>query len=142
VARLKFKVSARVRSGPVAGTTYIAYTDASGTVLADIAATSGGSSLPGSAFTLDALGKATIWGPPDGTSNLYVRAVGDTSLGVQEIEADADARLDVLDVSAGLATLTPRTAPAAPASGALVYVDSADSKVKAVKAGGDIIVVG
>lgn len=101
MARLLFVVKARRRPGPVADSTYVAYSDAAGTVLADISLTSGGSAIPGSTFTLDALGKAVFWGPPDGSSNLYVRVPADPSLGVQEIKADHDARLDAIEAAGG-----------------------------------------
>jgi hypothetical protein len=99
MARRLFVLRAvRTRDGALAdGVVYVAYTDSAGTVLADISATSGGASLPGSAFTLDDLGGAVVYGPTDGTSNLYLRCPADPDLGVQEIKADADARLDALE---------------------------------------------
>jgi hypothetical protein len=96
-----FVVKARRRAGPVALSTYVAYTDAAGTALADISETSGGSAIPGSTFTLDEFGKAEFWGPPDGTSNLYLRVPADPSLGVQEVEADTDPRLDAIEAAGG-----------------------------------------
>jgi len=101
VARLKFVVKARRRGGPLATSTYVAYSDSAGTVEADISLTSGGAAIAGSTFTLDEFGKATIWGPPDGTSNLYLRVPADPSLGVQEVEADTDPRLDAIEAAGG-----------------------------------------
>ena len=94
----------RTRSGDLAdGVTYVAYTDTGGTVLADVSDSSGGSALAGSSFTLGSLGDCDLWGPATGETNLYLRCPSDPALGVQEIKADADARLDALESSGALA---------------------------------------
>jgi parallel beta-helix repeat protein len=97
------KQGIRTRAGPLAtGTVFVVYSDEAGTTLADIAATSGGAAIAGSAVTvadIAGLGPSALlfYGPPDGTDTLYLRCPADTSLGVQEIEADEDERLDALE---------------------------------------------
>jgi hypothetical protein len=104
MARLLFeKQAVRGRSGTlVSGTTFVVYTDASGTVLADISASSGGGSIAGSVVTtadIAGLGPAALrfYGPPDGTDTLWLRSTVDATLGLQKVEADTDDRLDTVE---------------------------------------------
>jgi hypothetical protein len=108
VARRLFeRQGVRGRSGALAsGVVFAVYSDAAGTTLADISATSGGSSIAGSTVTvadIAGLGPAALrfYGPPDGTDTLWLLSVADPTLGLQKIEADADERLDDLEASVG-----------------------------------------
>jgi hypothetical protein len=100
VARQEFYASAtRLSSGVAlaAGVTYVVYSDSAGTVLADIAATSGGASIPGSSVTTTSGGVLNFWGPTDGTNTLYLRCPAQGTFGVQRIDALADPRLDTVE---------------------------------------------
>jgi hypothetical protein len=106
--RLFERQGVRGRSGALAsGVVFAVYTDAGGTTLADIAATSGGGSIAGSLVTvadIAGLGPAALrfYGPSDGSDTLWLLSVADPSLGLQKIEADTDERLDALEGAGGV----------------------------------------
>lgn len=94
-SRLVYSVSgARLMAAP--NDTATVYSDAGGTVLADIAIYDGtntpGSAIAGSALTVDSTSQLPLfWFPADGTDTLWVKVAGGP---VVRINADYDARLD------------------------------------------------
>ena len=126
-----FTATRRRTTGQLAdGIQYVVYSDEGGTVPADIAATVGGSSILGSSVTtadIDGLGLAAarFYGPPDGQDTLWLRCVDDDSLGVQELKADPDSRLDALEAQrvdvSGLTTAQTQDAIDDAPAGSTVY---------------------
>jgi hypothetical protein len=88
--RFRFQTARRSTGAPAPDTTFAVYSDAAGTVLADVALTVGGSSVAGSQVDTDSLGELEFYGP-DGTQTTYVRCPADPDLGVQELTAEQDA---------------------------------------------------
>lgn len=72
------------------------YTDAAGTLLADIQTYPGGVTIAGSVITCDAQGTMPLFLGPDGVDDLYVLPVGGA---VQAIYARYDDRVDTLETT-------------------------------------------
>ncbi|RPJ38089.1 MAG: hypothetical protein EHM35_05310, partial [Planctomycetaceae bacterium] len=100
-----------------AGFTAVFYSDAAGTVLADMAAyqplnpTVPGSVITGSTLQVDATSRLPLfWFPLNGQDTLYVR-VGGVSSPLVSINADYDPRIDSLIVGSGVTSVNGDTGP-------------------------------
>lgn len=106
MARLPFpdagsRLALTAEGRPAIGRTFTVYSDAAGTVLADIAADANGSpgvAIDSSQLVTDTYGYLPrFWGTPDGADRLYVT---DGVAPVTRIDADFDSRLDAFAAGA------------------------------------------
>jgi hypothetical protein len=112
-SRLVYAV-AGTRLQPAVGATAVVYSDAAGTVLADIAAYQPGNPgtpgavISGSTVTVDATSQLPLfWFPASGADTLYVKVDGGP---VTAINADYDSRLDTFSGTNYRGTWAPTTA--------------------------------